>query len=213
MEERQRLYMQAELCKIRIHRSAPRDVRRGIWNFLVDLLMGSDLSEAQEGDPKYIAPELMDGKFGKPADVFRCGKRRRREYVMKSVINSIKAMFFRLLQFVFMITSVFSFPVKKIRERQVPSSSSHNTSYSSGYPLDHSISDDDCFEDDISIHNNSVGAPLDSSSSSDGFSSEFIVPSRPMPRHAFTTPAIRHRSIGFMSAPMSSSPVLPGRIR
>ncbi|XP_071122497.1 membrane-associated tyrosine- and threonine-specific cdc2-inhibitory kinase-like [Mytilus galloprovincialis] len=326
-EERQRLYIQAELCKISFSEYTDQHhemLEEGIWNFLVDLLMavkhlhdhnlvhmdikpenifisydnicklgdfglvldvskGSDLSEAQEGDPKYIAPELMDGKFGKPADVFSLGmatlelagdldlprgeegwhllrsgtipeeflrdksfdlkyvirqmldpdprsrptvdqvlafpyvrrmwKRRRREYVMKSVINSIKAMFFRLLQFVFMITSVFSFPVKKIRERQVPSSSSHNTSYSSGYPLDHSISDDDCFEDDISIHNNSIGAPLDSSSSSDGFSSEFIVPSRPMPRHAFTTPAIRHRSIGFMSAPMSSSPVLPGRIR
>lgn len=326
-EERQRLYIQAELCKISFSEYTDQHhemLEEGIWNFLVDLLMavkhlhdhnlvhmdikpenifisydnicklgdfglvldvskGSDLSEAQEGDPKYIAPELMDGKFGKPADVFSLGmatlelagdldlprgedgwhllrsgtipeeflrdksfdlkyvirqmldpdprsrptvdqvlafpyvrrmwKKRRREYVMKSVINSIKAMFFRLLQFVFMITSVFSFPVKKIRERQVPSSSSHNTSYSSGYPLDHSISDDDCFEDDISIHNNSVGAPLDSSSSSDGFSSEFIVPSRPMPRHAFTTPAIRHRSIGFMPAPMSSSPVLPGRIR
>ena len=24
-----------------------------------------------EGDPKYLAPELMLGKFGKPADVFR----------------------------------------------------------------------------------------------------------------------------------------------
>lgn len=30
-----------------------------------------DISEAQEGDPKYLAPELMDGKFGKAADVFR----------------------------------------------------------------------------------------------------------------------------------------------
>ena len=30
-----------------------------------------DFSEAQEGDPKYLAPELMQGKFGKPADVFR----------------------------------------------------------------------------------------------------------------------------------------------
>ena len=29
-------------------------------------------SVAQEGDPKYMAPELMQGHFGKPADVFRC---------------------------------------------------------------------------------------------------------------------------------------------
>jgi membrane-associated tyrosine/threonine-specific cdc2-inhibitory kinase len=29
------------------------------------------MSEAQEGDPKYLAPELMNGQFGKPADIFR----------------------------------------------------------------------------------------------------------------------------------------------
>lgn len=28
-------------------------------------------SEAMEGDAKYMAPELMRGNFGKPADVFR----------------------------------------------------------------------------------------------------------------------------------------------
>ena len=324
-EERQRLYIQTELCKISFSEYTDQHhdmLEEGIWNFLVDLLMavkhlhdhnlvhmdikpenifishddicklgdfglildvskGSDLSEAQEGDPKYMAPELLDGKFGKPADICSLGlttlelagdldlprggdgwhllragtipeeflrdksfdlkyvirqmldpdpksrptvdqvlafpyvrkmwKKRRREYMMKSAINSIKALFFRLIQFVFMIINVFSFPFKKIRERQVPSSS--NTSYSSGYPLDHSISDDECFEDDISIHNNSVGAPLDSSSSSDGFSSEFIVPSRPAMRNAFTTPALRHRPVGFLSSPISSSPVLPDRAR
>lgn len=31
------------------------------------------MSDATEGDPKYLAPELMDGKFGKPADVFSLG--------------------------------------------------------------------------------------------------------------------------------------------
>lgn len=323
-EERQRLYIQTELCKISFSEYTEHHhdmLEEGIWNFLVDLLMavkhlhdhnlvhmdikpenifisyddicklgdfglvldvskGSDLSEAQEGDPKYMAPELLEGKFGKPADICSLGlttlelagdldlprggeawhllrsgaipeeflrdksfdlkyvirqmldpdpksrptvdqvlafpyvrkmwKKRRREYMVKSAINSIKALFFRLLQFVFMITSVFRFPVKKGRDHPVPSSSSHNTS--SGFPLDHSISDDECFEDDISIHNNSVGAPLDSSSSSDGFSSEFILPRRPAPRNAFTTPALRHRSVGF-TAPMSSSPVLPGRTR
>ena len=25
-----------------------------------------------EGDPKYLAPELLQGRFGKPADIFRC---------------------------------------------------------------------------------------------------------------------------------------------
>ena len=31
-------------------------------------LGGNDI---QEGDPKYMAPELMQGHFGKPADIFR----------------------------------------------------------------------------------------------------------------------------------------------
>lgn len=30
-----------------------------------------DYSEAQEGDPKYLAPELLEGKFSKAADIFR----------------------------------------------------------------------------------------------------------------------------------------------
>ena len=40
-------------------------------NLTVTWFQGNDFSEAQEGDPKYLAPELMNGKFGKPADVFR----------------------------------------------------------------------------------------------------------------------------------------------
>ncbi|XP_072014796.1 membrane-associated tyrosine- and threonine-specific cdc2-inhibitory kinase-like [Amphiura filiformis] len=32
-----------------------------------------DLGEAQEGDPQYLAPELLQGKFGKHADVFSLG--------------------------------------------------------------------------------------------------------------------------------------------
>lgn len=30
------------------------------------------LSNAMEGDAKYLAPELMGRQFGKPADIFRC---------------------------------------------------------------------------------------------------------------------------------------------
>lgn len=29
------------------------------------------MAEAMEGDPKYLAPELLQGRFGKPADIFR----------------------------------------------------------------------------------------------------------------------------------------------
>lgn len=35
------------------------------------IFQSNDVSDAQEGDPKYLSPELMDGKFGKPADIFR----------------------------------------------------------------------------------------------------------------------------------------------
>ena len=41
-----------------------------------------DHSEAQEGDPRYLAPELMCGKFGKPADIFRLVSR----YCVYSII-------------------------------------------------------------------------------------------------------------------------------
>nr|BAB69973.1 Myt1 [Patiria pectinifera] len=33
----------------------------------------NDLTDAQEGDPRYLAPELLQGKFGKHADVFSIG--------------------------------------------------------------------------------------------------------------------------------------------
>ena len=35
------------------------------------VLLDEKSSEAMEGDAKYMAPELMRGNFGKPADVFR----------------------------------------------------------------------------------------------------------------------------------------------
>jgi hypothetical protein len=38
---------------------------------MVNVFQGNDFSEAQEGDPKYLAPELMDGKYSKAADIFR----------------------------------------------------------------------------------------------------------------------------------------------
>lgn len=40
-------------------------------NSSIDFQTQEDLSESPEGDAKYLAPELMKGHFGKPADVFR----------------------------------------------------------------------------------------------------------------------------------------------
>jgi membrane-associated tyrosine/threonine-specific cdc2-inhibitory kinase len=45
----------------------------GDFGLVVSLDDAEMLSLAQEGDPKYMAPELMRGEFGKPADIFSLG--------------------------------------------------------------------------------------------------------------------------------------------
>ncbi|KAL5006975.1 hypothetical protein ScPMuIL_015781 [Solemya velum] len=253
----------------------------GDFGLVVDLSKSHDMTEAQEGDPKYLAPELMESKFGKSADIFSLGmtilelasdldlprggdgwhmlregklpeeflrgksfhlkyvihqmldpdpksrptvdqvlafpyvrkvwKRRRRDYMMKSVISTVKSILSRLFHWVFFITSMFMYPFRRFRHHSnlsfIHSDSSGMQSQSSGSGLDHSISDDECFENDISIHNNSVGAPLNSSSSSESYGGEFSLPCLPPPRNAYTTPLIRQRPHGYISSPMSSSPV------
>ena len=62
----------------------------GDFGLVIDLSKGNDFSEAQEGDPKYLAPELMDGKFGKPADIFRLP-------YLHDCINNISVFTFELL--------------------------------------------------------------------------------------------------------------------
>lgn len=52
---------QSDICKL------------GDFGLVLDISKNVDLSEAQEGDPKYLAPELLDGKFGKQADIFSLG--------------------------------------------------------------------------------------------------------------------------------------------
>lgn len=115
-EERQRLYIQTELCCCSLSQYAeenhdiPEEV---IWNYLIDLLLAvrhlhshnlihldikpdnifvsedgicklgdfglvvdlskADFKDALEGDPKYLAPELLQGVFSKAADVFSLG--------------------------------------------------------------------------------------------------------------------------------------------
>ncbi|MPC33116.1 membrane-associated tyrosine- and threonine-specific cdc2-inhibitory kinase-like [Portunus trituberculatus] len=44
----------------------------GDFGLVIDLSQGSD-HEAVEGDPKYLAPELMNLEFGPPADLFSLG--------------------------------------------------------------------------------------------------------------------------------------------
>lgn len=250
----------------------------GDFGLVIDLSKGNDFSEAQEGDPKYLAPELMDGKFGKSADIFSLGmtilelasdldlprggdgwhilrqghlpdeflrdksfdlkyvigqmldpdyrsrptadqvlafpfvrkvwKKRRRDYMLKSAVSTVKSTFYRLWQFILFITSVFMSPFQTLR-RKYSSVSSASHSLNSSLGLDHSLSDDDIFENDISINNNSIGALLDSSSSGDSFSEEFVMPHQKPVRNAFTTPFVRHRHFGHIPSPVSSSPVHP----
>ena len=44
----------------------------GDFGLMLDL-SSNDLAEALDGDPKYLAPELLEGKFGKAADIFSLG--------------------------------------------------------------------------------------------------------------------------------------------
>lgn len=45
----------------------------GDFGLVLDLTKDIEVVDAQEGDPKYLAPELMCGQFGKPADIFSLG--------------------------------------------------------------------------------------------------------------------------------------------
>jgi len=45
----------------------------GDFGLVIDLNKKKEVSDPVEGDPKYLAPELLEGKFGKPADVFSLG--------------------------------------------------------------------------------------------------------------------------------------------
>ncbi|KAL1379675.1 hypothetical protein pipiens_014730 [Culex pipiens pipiens] len=95
-EQEDRLYMQMELCKgsledyVREQRFIPEE---RIWSILLDLLLGLkslhdrqlihlDIKldnilitddEATEGDSRYIAPELMEGRYTKAVDIFSLG--------------------------------------------------------------------------------------------------------------------------------------------
>ncbi|CAG5116235.1 unnamed protein product [Candidula unifasciata] len=45
----------------------------GDFGLVIDLTKKRDVNDAIEGDPKYLAPELLEGKFGKHADIFSLG--------------------------------------------------------------------------------------------------------------------------------------------
>lgn len=53
--------------------SADNVCKLGDFGLVLDLKKEFEVRDAQEGDPKYLAPELMMGQFGKPADIFSLG--------------------------------------------------------------------------------------------------------------------------------------------
>ncbi|XP_052798215.1 membrane-associated tyrosine- and threonine-specific cdc2-inhibitory kinase-like [Mya arenaria] len=251
----------------------------GDFGLVIDLSKGNDFSEAQEGDPKYLSPELMNGKFGKPADIFSLGitilelasdldlprggdgwhilrhghmpdeflrdksfdlkyvigqmldpdprcrptadqclafpyvrkvlKRRRRDYMLKSAVATVKSSLHTLWAWFLAMFTLLTLPVQRLRYRfgkrrsSITSGTGSDTSH-----LDHSLSDDELFCNDVSITNNSIGAPLESSSSENSIMDPS--PFKPPMRNAFTTPALRNRHYSHIPSPISSSPVAHG---
>lgn len=210
----------------------------GDFGLVLDLRKGVDLSEAQEGDPKYLAPELMAGTFGKPADVFSLGisilelasdldlprggdlwhqlrSGALPEEFLLGISVDLKEVLKKMLEAepskrttvdeILNMSSVMLVWTRRKREQvtrsvnllpqhlqQTPTKDSIVT-----HPpeWDHSFSDDDLFDDEgISLHNTSLGAPLDFSSSSDDSARDhdgFLIPHVP-PQKACTTPGLRY---------------------
>ncbi|WAR02921.1 PMYT1-like protein, partial [Mya arenaria] len=199
----------------------------GDFGLVIDLSKGNDFSEAQEGDPKYLSPELMNGNLGitilelaSDLDLPRGGdgwhilrhghmpdeflrdksfdlkyvigqmldpdprcrptadqclafpyvrkvlKRRRRDYMLKSAVATVKSSLHTLWAWFLAMFTLLTLPVQRLRYRfgkrrsSITSGTGSDTSH-----LDHSLSDDELFCNDVSITNNSIGAPLESSSS------------------------------------------------
>ncbi|CAH1786957.1 unnamed protein product [Owenia fusiformis] len=45
----------------------------GDFGLMIDISKETEVADCMEGDPKYMAPELLQGKFGKQADIFSVG--------------------------------------------------------------------------------------------------------------------------------------------
>ncbi|XP_070566515.1 membrane-associated tyrosine- and threonine-specific cdc2-inhibitory kinase-like [Ptychodera flava] len=251
----------------------------GDFGLVLDIEMG-DLSEAQEGDPKYLAPELLRGKFGKPADVFSLGisvlelacdlelpkggdpwhqlrngnipsqfthdlsddlcnviytmmepdhnhrlsldqvlampvvkrqrRRRRRELRLHKMWSKLLAVYHLLYTLLHTAWLTMAYPVKMVRKKRrgkselpdiTPRSQRRHPS-----EWDNSFSDDDCFSDEVSLTNNSIGIPImNSSTSSEDDSMKFRM-TNPSPRiTCVSTPLSTDHK--YSPIPRSSSPV------
>ncbi|XP_067655184.1 membrane-associated tyrosine- and threonine-specific cdc2-inhibitory kinase-like [Haliotis asinina] len=186
------------------------------WHILRRGILPEEFLRDKTFDLKYVISQMLDPdpKSRPTVDqllAFPCvrkvWKRRMRDYMIKSAVSQVKAFFSSFWHgFLFLVSMLF-FPVTRFFPSKTSRISLPSDSTQSSH-ADHSISDDDCFDDyDISITNNSVATPLDCSSSSQ---ESFAIPFHPAPRRAFTTPVLRHRPNN-VPTPLSSSPVVPSR--
>ncbi|CAL1529574.1 unnamed protein product [Lymnaea stagnalis] len=217
----------------------------GDFGLVIDLTKQTDVSDATEGDPRYLAPELLEGKFGKHADVFSLGMfmlemltdlelprggdgwhtlrsgtlpeefLTDRSYDMKYVIKQMidpdyknrptvdQVLAFPSVRSVFKARmKIYAFPISRVtralKNSQLALTTNNNDSnLLNGLirkDLDNTFSDDDLMDDHGSRNTSDL---LNSSD-------EFLMPSNPPPRRAYTTPAVRRRPA---TSIMNGSPI------
>ncbi|XP_077978622.1 membrane-associated tyrosine- and threonine-specific cdc2-inhibitory kinase-like [Glandiceps talaboti] len=254
--------------------SLDRVYKLGDFGLVLGVSDMGDLAEAQEGDPKYLAPELLQGKFGKPADVFSLGitilelacdlvlprggepwhqlrngnipleftqdiseelcnviytmmepdemqrlsldqilaipvvrrerKRRKRELNIRKMWNNMAILYHMLYTVFHIVWITMVYPLRMIQG----STKSMEKSTSKRHPSewDYSFSDDECFTDEVSLTNNSIGVPImNSSTSSEDNCTNHSIESAPRITCMSTPIPTDHHK--YSPIPRSSSPV------
>uniref|UniRef100_A0A2C9KZZ6 non-specific serine/threonine protein kinase n=1 Tax=Biomphalaria glabrata TaxID=6526 RepID=A0A2C9KZZ6_BIOGL len=226
-EERGHLYIQTELCKTRLNLvhmdikpenafiSSDGICKLGDFGLVIDLTKKTEVSDASEGDPKYLAPELLEGKFGKHADIFSLGmfilemltdldlpkggdgwhnlrSGNLPENFLTERSNAIKSVIKQMLDPDYeqrpTVDQILAIPqVRNVYKARRKRYVLQTSHYSCQLPDD--------IMDDHGSRNNS-----DLLNSSD----EFLMPNNPPPRRAYTTPSIRRRPA---SSILNGSPI------
>ncbi|RUS80463.1 hypothetical protein EGW08_011779 [Elysia chlorotica] len=209
----------------------------GDFGLVIDLTKKRDVTDAIEGDPKYLAPELLEGHFGKHADVFSLGmfilelltdlelprggegwhmlrSGNMPDNFFKDRSSDIKKVIKQMLEPDYKsrptVDQVLALPcvrevmkkrlksymisgsAKKISKALRSSPSAVSTSVFSRKSQDKAEDADDTFSEEdehMDVPSARSNTSLDLLNSSD----EFVMPSNPPPRRAFTTPSVRRR--------------------
>ncbi|KAK3753893.1 hypothetical protein RRG08_006279 [Elysia crispata] len=208
----------------------------GDFGLVIDLTKKRDVTDAIEGDPKYLAPELLEGQFGKHADIFSLGmfilelltdlelpRGGEGWHLLRSgnmpdnffkdrssdIMNVIKQMLDPDYKSRPTVDQILALPcvrevmkkrlksfmvsggVKKISKALRSSPTAVSTPVFSRKSQAKAEDVDTFAEEDE--HMEIPGAHSNTSSDLLDSSDEFVMPSNPPPRRAFTTPAIRRR--------------------